>query len=181
VDSYDAIVVEKLNIPEMVNRQHKVRKMGLLHGERYVETFTMLRGETSSESSNTRRKVLVGSHQGRSQEHDPSVQPLRRTRLRRPECQDTSMPVLWLRDGQGRERPMNILQKGLAIIRACSLPQPAEKDVSTVHRRRAPFNETGNHSPLGRGSSPRSIQKLWENFSLYSTHPFSRCRCCDKR
>ena len=133
VNGYDCIVVEDLNIPDMVNRQHRIKKMGPaarrtlrrnIHDAAWGDFTRKI--EYKAEGAGIRLIRVEAKNTTQTCSHCGEI-VLKDISVRTHHC-----PYCGFEIDRDDNAAINILNRGLAIIRAGNRPQPAEKGTSTV-------------------------------------------------
>lgn len=133
VNAYDVIVVEDLNIPDMVNKQHRIAKMApaarrTLRRNIHDAAWGDFTRKLEYKAEGAGRRVIwveakdttqMCSHCGEIVRKDITV--------RTHQC-----PYCGFEMDRDDNAAVNILNKGLTIIRAGNRPQPAEKGAYTA-------------------------------------------------
>lgn len=135
IDAYDVIVVENLNISDMVNKQHHIKKMGSaarrtlrrnIHDAAWGDFTRKLEYKAEGASKRVIRVEAKNTTQSCSHCGEMVIKDIT---VRTHQC-----PYCGLEMDRDDNAAKNILNRGLAILRAGNLPQPAEKDASAIQK-----------------------------------------------
>lgn len=137
VNSYDTIVVEDLNIPDMVNKQHNIKKMSPsarrtlrrnIHDAAWGDFTRKL--EYKAEGAG-KRVIRVNAKNTTQRCSRCGELVLKDITVRTHTC-----PYCGFEMDRDQNASRNILNEGLKIIRAGNLPQPAEENASATRKSR---------------------------------------------
>ena len=136
VDAYDTIIVEDLNIPDMVNKQHRIKKMSPsarrtlrrnIHDAAWGDFTRKLEYKAEGAGKRVVRVEAKNTTQACSHCGELVLKDLTIRTHKSPYC--------GFEMDRDQNAAMNILNKGLTIIRAGNLPQPVEEGVTTTLKR----------------------------------------------
>jgi putative transposase len=135
VDYYDIIIVEKLNIADMMSKQHRIKKMSPsarrslrrnIHDAAWGDFSRKI--EYKAEGAG-KLFIRVDSKNTTQKCSHCEELVLKDITVRTHTC-----PYCGFEMDRDQNAAMNILQNGLTIFRAGNRPQPAEENTYTIHK-----------------------------------------------